>query len=228
VYSPLNMLVTGESTNGTGIMDQQFDIRYEAHQATVNSIIESIIGSAGYDGQTLGLQGGIAQTATEVDARERKSLVTRGKKINYFRPAYADIIYGLMCVHQQLLPKHGDMAGVVPLRPDVEFPDVVLPNQAELAQTVSTLGGAQAASVETAVAMVHPDWDSDQVAREVSRIYAEENLDVLTRARVMLSEPMTSTTPLEQQLEQLPQALEVTDQSQQVEQVAGQTQADPE
>ena len=91
VYSPLNMLVTGEATNGTGILEQQFDIRWQAHQNTVNTIIEQIIQSAGYDGQTLGLQGDIAQTATEVDARERKSLVTRGKKINYWRPAYCDI-----------------------------------------------------------------------------------------------------------------------------------------
>ena len=140
VYSPLNMLVTGEATNGTGILEQQFDIRWQAHQNTVNTIIEHIIQSAGYDGQTLGLQGDIAQTATEVDARERKSLVTRGKKINYWRPAYSDLIYGLMTVHQIIGGRHGDMAGVTPLRPDVEFPDVVLPNQQELAQTVSTLG----------------------------------------------------------------------------------------
>jgi hypothetical protein len=100
VYSPLNMLVTGEATNGTGILEQQFDIRWQAHQNTVNTIIEQIIQSAGYDGQTLGLQGDIAQTATEVDARERKSLVTRGKKINYWRPAYSDLIYGLMTIHQ--------------------------------------------------------------------------------------------------------------------------------
>jgi hypothetical protein len=46
-----------------------------------------------------------------------------------------------------LFAKHGDMAGVTPVRPDVEFPDVVLPDQNQLAQTVSTLG-AQAASVK--------------------------------------------------------------------------------
>ncbi len=228
VYSPLNMLVSGESANGTGIQPWQADIRYRAHQATFNAIVESIIQSAGYDGQTLGLQGDVAQTATEVDARERKSLVTRGRKINYWRPAYADIIYGLMTVQQVVFGTDGDMAGVEALRPDVEFPDVVLPNQAELAQTVSTLRGAQAASVETAVAMVHPDWTEDEVVKEVGRIYAEENLDVLTRARVMLSEPMSPTTTLQQQLEQLPGALSVTDQPDQVAQVADQTQADPD
>ena len=44
----------------------------------------------------------------------------------------------------------------------------------------------------------------------------------------MLSEPMTSTTTLQQQLEQLPGALQVTDDPEQVAGVASQTQADPE
>ena len=54
--------------------------------------------------------------------------------------------------------------------------------------------------------MVHRDWTEGEAAKEVARIYAEENLDVLARARVMLSEP-TATT-LQQQLEQLPGALQ--------------------
>jgi hypothetical protein len=197
--------VTGEATNGTGILEQQFDIRYQAHQATVNAIVENIIQTADYDGHTLGLQVDVAQTATEVDAGERKSLVRAAR-----RSTAGDLIYGLMTVHQIIGGRHGEMAGVMPVRQDVEFPDVVLPNQQEPAQTVATLRGAQAASVETAVAMVHPHWTEDEVAREVSRIYAEENLDLMTRAHVMLSEPMSSTTPRQQQIEQLPQALDVT------------------
>jgi len=76
--------------------------------------------------------------------------------------------------------------------------------------------------------MVHPDWTEDEVTREVARIYAEENLNVLARARVMLSEPMGDTTTLQQQLQQLPGDLSVTDDPDAVGQVAGQTEADPQ
>ncbi len=219
VYSPVNMLVTGESGNGTGIMPQQFDIRWQAHQNTVNAQIEFIVSQAGYAGQTLGLQGDIAQTATEVVARERKSLTTRGKKINYWRPAYADILYGLMSVNQTV---YG--SSIEAMRPDVEFPDVVMPDALELAQTVAALRGAESISIETAVARANPDWDTDQIAAEVARIYAEENLDAMSRARVMISGPPTES--LEQQLEELPQALGVSDITKQVEQVAGASTSD--
>ena len=223
VYSPLNMLVSGESGAGPSIVPQQFDIRYQAHQATCQAIIEQIITLAGYNGQTLGLNGDIAQTATEVEARERKSLKTRGRKINYWRPALADVIYGLMSINQIVFG-----SGIDPVRPLIDFPDVILPDQMELAQTVAQLRGAESASVETAVATVHPDWTPDEVTAEVGRIYSEMNMDVLTRARVMLSEPMTSNVPLDEQLEQLPQAIGVTDDESQIEQVADQTQADPD
>ena len=216
VYSPINMLVSGEAGNGTGILPQQFDIRWQAHQETVNSIIEQIINQAGYSGQTMGIGGDIAQTATEVVARERKSLTTRARKTNYWGPSYADIIYGLMTVNQVVFGSK-----IEAVRPDVEFPDVVLPDALELAQTVATLRGAEAASVETAVSTAHPDWDTEQVAEEVQRIYAEMNLDAMSRARVMLSGPPTET--LSQQLEEIPQALGVTDVASEVERDAAST-----
>lgn len=218
VYSPVNMLVTGESTNGTGILPQQFDIRYQAHQATFQSAVETIITEAGYAGQTLGLIGDIAQTATEVVARERKSLTTRGKKINYWRPATGDSIYGLMAVNQVIYQSR-----LEPVRPDIEFPDATVPDAGELSQTVSALRGAELMSIETGVATAHPNWDKDQVAAEVARIYAEASLDAMSRARVTLAGPPTET--LEAQLEQIPQALGITDKPAAVEQVAGDTES---
>lgn len=216
IYSPLNMLVTGESTNGTGILPQQFDVRWEAHQQTVQSMIETIITRAGYSGQTLGQSGDIAQTATEVVARERKSLTTRGRKINYWGPALADTIYGLMAVNQAV---YG--SGITPVRPNVEFPDSVLPDALELAQTVAALRSAEAMSIETAVATAHPDWDKTQVAAEVGRIYQEMSLDAMSRARVTIGGSPTET--LEQQLASIPVALAPTDRPEQVEQVASNT-----
>jgi hypothetical protein len=217
VYAPLNMLVSGESAGGAqSIVQQQFQIRWQEHKGTVDSIIEYLITRAGYSGQTMGLTGDVAQTATEVVARERKSLTTRARKINYWRPALADIIYGLMTVNQVVFG-----ADVEAVRPDIEFPDVVLPDALELAQTVAALRGAEAISIETAVATAHPDWDTDQVAEEVQRIYSEMNVDALSRARVMISGQPTES--LEEQLESIPEALGTTDITKQVEAVAGAT-----
>lgn len=219
VYSPVQMLVNGEAGNGTGIMPQQFNIRWQEHKGTVDSFIEQIVTMAGYSGQTAGLQGDIAQTATEVVARERKSLMTRGKKINYWRPALADAIYGMMNVNQSVFG-----AEEVPIRPNIEFADVVHPDAQALATTISTLRGAEALSIETAVARANPDWTDDDVQREVARIYAEQDIDMLERARVTLAAPMGDTTPLPQELAEIPEAISVSDDPHAVEQVAQQTQ----
>jgi hypothetical protein len=152
-------------------------------------------------------------------ARERKSLTTRGKKITYWRPALADILYGLMSIEKSVFHMN-----ITPVRPDVEFPDVVQPDQLELAQTVSALRGAEAASVETAVAMVHPDWSPEKVGLEVQRIYEEVSLDMLSRARISLS-----TTPgedLGQELAEIPGAVGTTDIASQVVQDAASTDQD--
>jgi hypothetical protein len=42
-----------------------------------------------------------------------------------------------------------------------------------LATTLQLLAAAEAASTEVKVAMLHPDWDEDDIAAEVARIKAE-------------------------------------------------------
>jgi len=216
IYSPLNLLVTGESSAGMGIMPQQFNIRWAEHKNTVDSLIEEIVSRAGYSGQTMGLAGDVAQTATEVVARERRSLTTRAKKTNYWGPAIADVVYGLMTVNNVVFS-----SPVQAVRPDIEFPDVILPDALELAQTVGALRAAEAISVETAVATAHPDWSTTQVAAEVQRIYNEMGLDAMSRARVMIAGPPTES--LSQQLQDIPAGLGASDVTQQVEQDAAAT-----
>lgn len=52
----------------------------------------------------------------------------------------------------------------------VEFEDGVQDAALNIAQTAQTLYNAQAASWETLVRMVHPDWDQAQVDEEVAKI----------------------------------------------------------
>ncbi|MEU6279741.1 phage portal protein [Streptomyces sp. NPDC047028] len=151
----------------------QFEVRVAEHQQTAEDLVNQILRSAGYSGQTFGLGGDAAATATEVVARERRSMTTRGRKILRWRPALAQVIEALLTVDQQVFG-----GGITPERPTVEFEDSVQEDPLSLANTVNVLSQATAASVDTKVRWVHPEWDDNQVAAEVDRIMRENGMAV--------------------------------------------------
>ena len=198
VYSPISMMTSGGGTSD--IMANQFQIRVNEHQQTCADYVNRIVQGAGYSGQTFGeYDGGQGMTATEIRARERKTLITRNKKVLYWKPGLRDILYGWLAVKRSVF----NDASVTPERPEVDFPEVVLPDQLELAQTASALAMADAASKETLVRMVHPDWSDAEVRTEVRMIYAETGLDLANRARVMLAPPMNSTESISDEIQEL-------------------------
>lgn len=198
VYSPIQSLGNAAGAVKDNIMAQQFVIRWQEHQSTCADLVNRIVQGAGYSGSTFGEYDaqGAAMTATEIRARERKTLITRNKKVLYWRPALRDILYGWLAVKRSIFNDD-----VTPERPEVDFPDVVLPDQLELAQTAQALAAADAASKETLVRMVHPDWDEDEVQQEVRQIYAELGTELFQRAR--LSIVPEKGVPLEEELGQL-------------------------
>jgi len=167
IYSTVNALA-GQSGQ-MQLTPVQFQIRVQEHMESAQHLLEQILRDAGYSSQTFGLSGDAAVTATEVAARERKSFVTRDKKINYWRPALRDIIEALLAV--DAVQFH---SGVTPDKPVVEFGDTVSEDPAAVAQTVQLLFAAESASTETRVKLVNPDWDDTQVAEEVAKIQAEQ------------------------------------------------------
>lgn len=185
VFSPLNMLVNDKADASTMIQTNQFNIRWQEHKATVDALVEATISQSGYSSQTFGLVGDVAATATEVEAREKKSLITRAKKINYWRPGLQDIIYGLLAVENSVFGR----TDLQPVRPNVDFTDVIIPNELDVAQTIATLRAAEALSVQVAVEKAHPDWTPDEVDSEVGRIHSELGMDALARARISLAAP---------------------------------------
>jgi hypothetical protein len=180
VYSPIAMM-TGSGTSD--IVQNQFKIRWQEHQKTCEKLIAEIVRRAGYSAQDFGEEPeAVAMTATEIEARERRSMITRDKKILYWRPAMRDILYGLLSVQAEMF---GDRT-VTPERPNIDFAEVVLPDPLQMAQTANQLAAAEAASKQVLVAMIHPDWTERDVDEEVSRIYAEIGSEVLGRARITL------------------------------------------
>lgn len=149
------------------ITPQQFEIRWEAHKATAEALVEQALRHAGLSSQTLGGDDGpTAQTATEVQARERMSFTTRGNRISgAWRPAIAQAV--------ELLLEYERAWGLGtadPERPSVEFGDSVSEGPETIARTIQLLNAASAISIETSVRMVHPDWDDTQVEEEVKKI----------------------------------------------------------
>ena len=169
---PVSPLIKPGAEGGLAVTPTQFQIRVTEHLESARALQDHIVRSAGYSTQTFGSVGDgeqrVAQTATEVDSRERRSDITRDRKITYWTPELAERIR----VHLDLCARlFGD--AVKPDRPTVEFGDRVSETPASLAQTAQLLRAAEAASTETLVAMVHPDWDKPQVDEEVERIRGE-------------------------------------------------------
>jgi len=185
VYEGLNMMPPADGGN-TMITPTQFAIRVAEHRDTAYELLGSILRGAGYSASTFGLagEGGMAITATEINARERRSFVTRDRKARYWRTALGEIFETLLLVDAQVFRTKG----VSPSRPDVAFGDSVQEQPRVIAETLDLLHRAEAVSTETKVRIANPDWDDDQVRAEVRRIREDtgrlvENPDTFTGRR---------------------------------------------
>lgn len=170
VYAGLNMLPRAGDPNP--ITAVQFEIRVQEHKDTCAALIEQAVRQAGYSASTFGeTADGAAITATEIRARERRSMSTRARKALYWGPGIASITAALLAVES------GFRFGVDGLDlselPAVEFQDSISEGPTELATTAELLRRAEAASTDTLIRMVHPDWDDDQVDAEAELILGE-------------------------------------------------------
>ncbi len=202
VYVEMNML--HDDQGGPAITANQFAIRWQEHQQTMQDLTNQIVSKAGYSPQTFGddPEGG-AVTATEINMRERRTQTTRAMKINYWRPALQDIIYSLMVIARQ----NFGVTSIVPERPDVTFIETAGLDIMTLASTASTIATAEAASKATLVQLIHPDWTQEQVDREVTQIFYETGANLAARARVALAAPMGES--LGEEVEQLASTVDV-------------------
>lgn len=159
---------------GAGITMSQFAIRVEEHQRTAEALIRQAAQTAGYSPQSLGLDGdGQPVTATEVDSRSQRSMVTRARKAGYWRYGLADILTAFLALDA----KHFG-SGITLERPSVEFGPGVAESAQSVATTLELLHRAQALSTETKVRMRSPELDDAAVAAEVQRIHEEQGLAV--------------------------------------------------
>lgn len=165
VFVAMNMLDTGDSSSA--ITENQFKIRVEEHERTCTALRKQILSSAGYSAQSFGDEGTVAATATEVVARKEESLTTRGTKILYQRPALLDLVTVTMMVDVE----HCSAKGVDPAAElTAVWPQAVQPDPESVGRTLSFLETAGAISTYMKVKTLRPEWDEEDVMKEVARI----------------------------------------------------------
>ena len=171
VYAGVNMLPRPGDPNPLTVV--QFEIRVTEHRDTCQALMEQAVRQAGYSASTFGEADGQAVTATEIRARDRRSMSTRGRKAMYWDPGVADISASYLAV---LAGPRFRVTGLDLTPPKVEFQDSISEGPTELATTAELMARAEAASKDTLVRLVHPDWDDNQVKAEVKLILDETGL----------------------------------------------------
>lgn len=164
VYVPIRSAAPedGDAT----ITLNQFTIRVEQHKATADSLIQQILRTSGYSGQTFGeTEDGAAVTATEIKARERRTYLTRDRKVRKEKPALESLIHKMLLTQKSVFGLSVEVE-----RPSVQFGDAIQESPLTLAQTALALDQARAASTKVRVALVHPDWDPEEVEAEAAEI----------------------------------------------------------
>ncbi|MFJ3834453.1 capsid protein [Streptomyces sp. NPDC090054] len=173
VFAEMNIPPTSDHQ----ITLNQFAIRHAEHRETIADLFGRVIHTAGYSGGTFGDDtGGPAVTATEIKARNARSMSTRARKAELEAVGIADIAEVILMLEaSELFP---GLPSVPVERPKVQFQDSIQDDIKILAESAELLRRAEAASTETLVALVNPDLDADDQAAEVRRIMRESGRDV--------------------------------------------------
>lgn len=176
VYEGVNAM--SDESGKSEIKEVQFAIRVDEHQRTCADLKTQIVTTAGYSAQTFGLADGVAMTATEVAAKERRSIITRDRKTRYFRSKLGDIYETWLQVDAAKFD-----SGVTPVRPQITWADAVSVDPESQARELELLERAKAMSTREKVKRLHPDWADDEVDAEVELIDKPvENPDAFTGA----------------------------------------------
>ena len=174
VFTGIKAPPSAQADQRMQIEQVQFAIRIEEHERAIMLLWNTIVRSAGYSAQTFGEGGDVQITATEVASKERRSYLTRDRKIRSFKPALTALCEKLLAIDAAVFN-----SGAKPLPVDVAFADGVQDDPEALARTAQHLANSLSASIETRVRLQHKDWDETAIMQEVAKIRAENQLPAL-------------------------------------------------
>lgn len=165
------MDIDTDRVQGNPITLSQFNIRSAEHQQICDNLITNIIQMAGYSPQSFGIGiNGSAESGTALSIRERRSAITKNKKQLYWQAPMEKILTAMVRMDAALYPEKSSLASDVVV---MSFTDTMGADLSNLAATVAQMRAAQAASVETSVRILHPDWGEEEINAEVERVTKE-------------------------------------------------------
>lgn len=161
------------------------EIRAESRIAVCDDLVKRIFTEAGYAPQSAGIEiQGNAESGTALSVRERKTIRTAETKKTHWWHAIVDLIGAMLKLDAAVFH-----SGVDPNAEfSVELPSNTQPDIGQLAEIIEQLERAGAVSVETKVAMLHPDWDEEKRAAEVARIRRDSGYDAQQNMTRILEE----------------------------------------
>ena len=160
----------GSLKDSGNILVNQPAIRHAEHRAIIEDIISQILRTAGYSAASFGDDPMIGNmTATEVNTRREMSERTRNKKIQYWKRMLQPLATTALELQSALFRNDGMQVDDVSVR----FPTQTNVNPQVMSATIAALSGAEAISTERKVRMLNPNWNSDDINREVTLIQKE-------------------------------------------------------
>jgi hypothetical protein len=168
------------------------EMRAESRIAVCENLIRQILSLAGYSPQSSGMDvEGRAESGTALNVRERKSIRTTETKKTFWWHAVNDIIRAMLRLDKAVFK-----SGVNPEEEiTVELPANNQPDISQLAEIVEQLERAGAASTETKIAMLHPDWSEEQKEEEIQRIKEEGGMNARMGMEQALSVEHQASAP---------------------------------
>ena len=164
------------------------------YEKTFTMLVEQILQLSGFALSTFGMEQtssrSIETTATEVEARERLTFLTRARFIRTQTPHLSRILRKLLAVDKAVFGTPNVDAPIW-----VEFPDSVQESMLRLAQTVQTLFVAESASADERVRILHPDWNDDMWDEEVAKWKTEFTSTVVDPNDLPAENPHASENP---------------------------------
>lgn len=173
VYTGVNDSVKGPNVKMSDKIEVlQPTFNPDEYATTAQMLIEQILQLSGFSLQTFGMDQASAKsadtTATEIESRERRTFLTRGRQIRTSTPHLARIIRKLLAVDKAVFGTPN-----VDMPVWIEFPDSVQESMLRLSQTAQTLFAGQSGSLLERVKLLHPDWNDDMWDDEVAAIKEE-------------------------------------------------------
>ncbi|MFE5878985.1 phage portal protein [Rhodococcus sp. NPDC056506] len=163
----------GKDGTSSGFFEvKQFEIRVEEHLQIIDALTREVLRRVGYSPLTFGLsEGNSAATATEITAKTTASNSTRTAKHRLWGNTLTRLSRTLLEIDAAQFK-----TGVkVDEDLQIQWPPV-RESAYNRSLTAKALREAKAASTETIVALVNPDWDAEAVQTETERILNEDRM----------------------------------------------------